>query len=419
MATIRRRERKDGSAILQVRWLEGGRGGSWETEKFGDEDSAEAFRKLVDAHGQRWPHGWIRGVGFVEEKEQPGDMPFLTWAHRYVERLTGIDERTRDDYRRDVDLHLSVLQHVTPAGRVVPATIGNLTADDVQDWVRAEETGEPDPDDPAKWARRKAGPKSIANRHGLLWCIVQAAIEAEPPLRTKNACANTRLPRVDHGTVEEMVFLERDEYARIAAELDGGALDLADWLVGTGMRWGEATALQVQDLKLSGDEPTASVQRAWKKRRKGVPGPAFVLGPPKTKKARRLVALTPSQVETARRLVAGQRHDAYVFRTAWGRPWSHSNFYNNRWKPAVARAVEKGLPRRPRIHDLRHTHVSWLIAARIPLPAIQVRLGHESIKTTVDRYGHLVRELDTEITAAVEAAMGVPAPRGLSVVRGA
>lgn len=63
--------------------------------------------------------------------------------------------------------------------------------------------------------------------------------------------------------------------------------------------------------------------------------------------------------------------------------------------------------------------MAWLIAARIPLPAIQVRLGHESISTTVDRYGHLVRELDAEISAAVEAAMAVPEPRaGLSVVRG-
>lgn len=419
MATIRKRERKDGTAIHQVRWIEGGRGGTWETEKFGDEDSAAAFKRLVDAHGQRWPHGWVKGHGFVEEESAPGDMPIMDWARRYVTRLTGIDERTRDDYLRDVELHLSVLEHATAAGRVVPATICNLNADDVQDWVRAEERGERSPDDPEKWARKPAGPKSIANRHGLLWCIVQAAVEASPQLRTTNCCAGTKLPRVDAGTVEEMVFLERDEYARIAAELKGPALDLADWLVGTGMRWGEATGLQVQDLKLNSDSPTASVQRAWKKREKGAAGGAFVLGPPKTRKARRVVALTQSQVDVARRLTAGQAPDAFVFRTVWGRPWSHSNFYNNRWKPAVTAAVEKGLPRRPRIHDLRHTHVSWLIAARIPLPAIQVRLGHESIKTTVDRYGHLVRELDAEITAAVEAAMTVPVPRGLSVVRGA
>jgi integrase len=46
-----------------------------------------------------------------------------------------------------------------------------------------------------------------------------------------------------------------------------------------------------------------------------------------------------------------------------------------------------------------------LIAGRVPLPAIQARLGHESITTTIDRYGHLVQQLDDEVAAAVEAAM--------------
>lgn len=412
MASIVERPKKGGESTYQVKWRQQG---AWQSEKFGDGDSALAFKGLVEAH-KGWPVGWTKGVGFVEEAADPDDVPFMTWATRYIDRLTGIDERTRDDYLRDTRLHLSVLQHTTPAGHIVPATIGNLTADDVQDWVRAEEKGKRDPDDPTKWARQKAGPKSVANRHGLLWCIVQAATEATPQLRTDNCCKDTKLPRTDAGTTEEMVFLERDEYTRIAAELEGGARDLADWLVGTGMRWGEATALQVQDLRLDSPTPTANVQRAWKKRPKDEEGPAFVLGPPKTRKARRLVALSPSQVEVARRLVTGQQPESYLFRTAWGHSWSHSNFYNNRWRPAVGRAVEKGLPRRPRIHDLRHTHVAWLIGARIPLPAIQARLGHESITTTVDRYGHLVRELDSEITAAVENAMAAPAPRTMQVV---
>ncbi|WP_226962650.1 MULTISPECIES: site-specific integrase [unclassified Streptomyces] len=214
-----------------------------------------------------------------------------------------------------------------------------------------------------------------------------------------------------------MCFLERDEYARITMEIrDPDARDLADWLIGTGMRWGEATALQVRDLNLNAPVPTANVQRAWKKAKKGS-AEAFYLGPPKTKKARRLVALSPAQVEMARRLTADLLPEDYVFRAARGGAWRHANYYNRKWKPAVEAAVAKGLPKRPRIHDLRHTHVAWLIAARIPLPAIQARLGHESIQTTVDRYGHLVSSLDTDIAAAVEAAMGVPAPRaGLRAV---
>jgi integrase len=197
---------------------------------------------------------------------------------------------------------------------------------------------------------------------------------------------------------------------RIAAEFtDPEARKLADWLVGTGMRWGEATALQVRDLALNADVPTANVQRAWKRARKGS-AQSFYLGPPKTKKGRRVLALTRSQVEMLRELVAGMPPEAYVFRTATGLHWRHANFYNRKWKPAVEAAVAKGLPKRPRLHDLRHTHVAWLIGKRIPLPAIQARLGHESIQTTVDRYGHLVRELDAEIISAIEGVMAGPAP---------
>ncbi|MER5882665.1 site-specific integrase [Streptomyces sp. NPDC001941] len=416
MASIVKRPKKSGDVTYQVKWRQDG---EWQTENFGDPDAADQFRRLVEAHGNQWPHGWVRGQGFVEEPAVPGDIPLLEYATRYVDRLTGIDDRTREDYHREVRIHFTLLRHTTPAGEDATATIGNLTQEDVTDWVRAEETGERDPHDAEKWLRRPADPKSIRNRHGLLFCVVQAAIEATTPLRTTNCCKRTSLPRVDDHTDEEMTFLERDEYERIAQEItDPDARDLADWLVGTGMRWSEATALRVSDLALTAERPSVNIQRAWKKAKKGSPGGAFYLGPPKTKKARRLLRLAPAQVELARRHSTGRRPDDFVFRAAMGGAWRHANYYNRKWLPAVAAAVEKGLPKRPRLHDLRHTHVAWLIAARIPLPAIQIRLGHESIQTTVDRYGHLVQGLDDDIASAVEAIMGVPAPRaGLHAVR--
>ncbi|MER7787801.1 hypothetical protein [Streptomyces sp. NPDC097640] len=132
MASIVERPRKDGTSTFQVKWRQDG---EWQTEKFGDQDSADAFKSLVEAHSGRWPYGWVRGEGFVEQPEVPGDMTFLAYAERYVNRLTGIDDRTREDYHREIRLHLSLLQHVEPTGQVVPATIANLTEDDVTDWV--------------------------------------------------------------------------------------------------------------------------------------------------------------------------------------------------------------------------------------------------------------------------------------------
>lgn len=403
MASIRTRARKDGTATYEVRWKQGGRAGSWEYEKFGDPGQASAFKGLVDAHGQQWPVGWVPGKGYVDEEDEepahPDDVPWLDWCRRYVDRLTGIDERTRTDYRREIDRHLSLMRHTTLAGRVLPATAATITADDVQDWVRAEEAGEAHPEDPERWLRKPAAPKSIRNRHGLLWCIVQAAVKAG--LREENCCQDTTLPRSDDQTDEEMVFLEAAEYQAIASRItDPRARDLTDWLVGTGMRYGEATALQTQDFNER--DRTIKIARAWKKGGDG----EFYLGPPKTKKSRRTITLTADQVSTLQRLTLCRVRGQLVFRTAQDCRWRHANFYNRKWKPAVSAALSAGqLAQRPRIHDLRHTHVAWLIAGRVPLPAIQARLGHESIQTTVDRYGHLLREVSDQVDAAVAAAM--------------
>jgi integrase len=44
--------------------------------------------------------------------------------------------------------------------------------------------------------------------------------------------------------------------------------------------------------------------------------------------------------------------------------------------------------------DLRHTHAAQLIAAGEHPKIIQSRLGHASISTTLDTYGHLFNGLD-------------------------
>ncbi|GAA1977109.1 tyrosine-type recombinase/integrase [Kitasatospora viridis] len=429
MATIRNRVRKDGGITYTVLWRAGGKADAkQESEIFPDslenaEQKAELFKGLVNLNGQQWPPGWVRGKGFVQPELEPeptafpSNQPLLEYARRIVDRLTGIDERTRGDYHRELRLHVEgVLVHTAPDGTVVPPTVGNVTKDDITEWVRAEEDGKVRHDDPEQWERQPASPKSIKNRHGVLYSVFQAAVEAEPSLRSGNPCARTKLPRLDGGTEEEMVFLEYSEWQRVRAELalicGGDGVDIAEVLVATGLRWGELTALQVRDLNLSGSTPTLRVTRAWKRQRDN----SLKLGPPKTKRSRRTLALAPGTAEIVRRRIVAKGPEDFVFTTAWGNPWRHSNFYSRRWLPAVKAAKAKGLPKSPRLHDLRHTHVSWLIAKNIPLPAIQARLGHESIKTTVDRYGHLVRELDAEIAAAVEVAMTSTAGNGLHLV---
>lgn len=408
MATIRERTRRSGDITYSVQWREGGaRTGRQCSEPFADEVQAKSFKIHVEAAGHRWPDGWIKGRGFVREgAAAPAPEPatgavetFGHFAHRYVDDiLTGVEPRTRGDYHTMIDQQFAAFADLP---------VDAPRSADVSRWVNLQEAGIPGPAGDDDWVKRPARAKTLANRHGLLYSLFHAAVQAG--LRTDNPCSGTTLPRTDDEIDEEMVFLEHAEYRLLrdcmAAICDGDVVDLLDVMVGTGLRWGEVSALQVQDLKLEGDAPTLQVRRAWKRQDDNT----FRLGRPKTRKSRRTLILSPSLARALRARTAGADRKDFVFRTAEGHAWRHCNFYSRRWKKALAAAEKKGLAKHPRPHDLRHTHVAWLIEKNVPLPKIQQRLGHESIVTTIDRYGHLAMTMDSEVAAAVEEAMSGPA----------
>jgi integrase len=61
------------------------------------------------------------------------------------------------------------------------------------------------------------------------------------------------------------------------------------------------------------------------------------------------------------------------------------------WYPTCATA---DLHPRPRMHDLRHSHASWLLAGGADLQVVRERLGHQSI-TTTEKYLHTLPTADT------------------------
>jgi integrase len=94
-----------------------------------------------------------------------------------------------------------------------------------------------------------------------------------------------------------------------------------------------------------------------------------------------------------------------VFLNGGGGPLRSPSFHEDRWRRALRLAQQRGLTKIPRFHDLRHTHVAWLVVANTPLPKIQQRLGHESIQTTIDVYGGLLRATDDQVDDAVGAML--------------
>jgi integrase len=70
---------------------------------------------------------------------------------------------------------------------------------------------------------------------------------------------------------------------------------------------------------------------------------------------------------------------------------------------------ELGSNFRPRgTPQLRHTHAALLIAQNVHPSVIKDRLGHSSIKTTLDTYGHLYPHADRVAAEALDELFLAP-----------
>ena len=387
MASIRKRE-SSGKASYQVRWRVDG---VEQTATFPTRAQAVKFRGMVEAAGNQRPPGWSPYTAVAEPVEA---LTLAEWCAETIGDRSGISERTRTDYLRILDRHL---------GELGDLAIDEVARNDIGRWING--------------LAKVLSPKTVANVHGIVSSCLQDAVDAQKI--TKNNAKGIGLPRDDLGGL--LVIYSESDFALIESHMDPHWLPLVDTLKTTGMRWGEATALTPRWMNMMSQPASVKVVQAWRK----VPGKGggWEIGPPKTKRSSRSITITDTLRDQLLSPVASKALDDFVFVTKSGRPVNHAHFYNLVWRPALFAAQscdthrkpkwQKGMPIpqpcgcpgtlavTPRIHDYRHFHASFLIDAGVPLMKISRRLGHESIQTTVNVYGHLMPDADDEILAAL------------------
>lgn len=418
MATVETRTYADGRVVHRVRFRHGTNARTGKpiqtSETFTVKSKAEKFAKLVDAVGAR------EALERLHAEDYSDDVPTLdVVAADHIRLLTGIEEGTRLGYTR--------LWERTWAPLVGDVYADQLTADAIREAVNK--------------LAKSYSTKSLENQRGLLSGVVTRCIELGH--LTKNPAKGIRLPegrRVEVGAVDdeddtEMVCLTHEEWDALYDSFAEHYQPFIRFLVGSGCRWGEAVVLRPSDFDL--DKGIVRIRRALKWSSDG----RRVIGPPKTRKGKRTIKLAPENVADLRMLLEGKKTRDYVFTQVRGGMLVHRNFWSRYWKPGIFRAQQcathlaalgaagckcgtatparcklhrdMALPepcgcagtlrQTPRIHDLRHTHASWLLANGVPIHVVQARLGHESIQTTVDTYSHLLP--DAQLAAAAAASL--------------
>jgi len=164
-----------------------------------------------------------------------------------------------------------------------------------------------------------------------------------------------------------------------------------------GLRFGEAAALRVSNIQL-GDEPKITVNEAATEVR-GV----VTIGPPKTPGSRRSIQIPTTLGKILGKAYIGAASGSLLFTTSTGKPLSRTRFAARIWNPAVKVAR---IEHHPTFHDLRHSYAAWQIAQNAGTKELQELMGHTSIRTTMDVYGHLMKSVESQQRARMDAALG-------------
>lgn len=189
-----------------------------------------------------------------------------------------------------------------------------------------------------------------------------------------NPCKKVK--KMGKSDADKLSFWTKEEYDKFIATISHDSMyyTIFQILFWTGCREGELLALTRNDIDFK--SRTINIDKTYFRANK-----QDVITTPKTDGSIRIVAIPDFLAQEIKEYV----ERLYDYPTA------------ARLFPVTARAVQKKLKYQIekanvtpiRVHDLRHSHVAFLINEGVQPLLIKERLGHKDIKITMNTYGHL------------------------------
>jgi integrase len=350
--------------------------GRWRGSVFLGYREGKPHRKYVTRRTRAEVAAEIRGL--LEAQRQgrlvtTGSITLGEWFATYLEQVARpkLRPRTFDRYSLDIN------RHILPA-------IGRYRLDKLRPAQLVALYN-------AKSAEGLSG-SSLRHIHAVIRRALNVAVRWQ--LIAVNPASLVDAPQARR---YEVTPLSADEARRLIRAVKDDRME-ARWLVGLalGLRQGEALGLWWDDVDLNSG--LLRVRRALQRQRGG----GLVFTDPKTQRSKRTIPLPAplivalevhSQRQEKERVTAGSlwRGSSCVFTTPVGTPVDPRND-NREFKKLLARA---GLPP-VRLHDLRHTAASLLLAQGVPARVVMEILGHSQIALTMNTYSHVAPEVSHE-----------------------
>jgi integrase len=244
--------------------------------------------------------------------------------------------------------------------------------------------------------------KSANEVYGVLHQALDAAERLG--LVARNVSGLVQRPR---GKTREMRPLSREEVNRFLTAARGHLFEAFFRLaLSTGMRRGEMLALKWREVDLTSSRLSVVASMNW------LHG-EMVYSRPKTKRSRRQIALAPEMVDVLRALRIQQRAQRLRVGAAWQGDQYDAVFTDELGIPLHPSRVtyqlrvllrQAGVPE-IRIHDLRHTCATLLLASRVHPKVVSELLGHSTVAMTLDVYSHVLPDMQEDAARAMSAGL--------------
>jgi len=315
---------------------------------------------------------------------EPSEMLFKDFADRWLKNRINIEGSTSEGYESYLTAHIK-----PELGEMM---LGDIRYTHVQDMIGKLAQKQ------AKGRETPLSANTIKKMITMLKALFHTAVKNR--LIRINPAQDVELPKVAKATVQPPV--KKDVLAILEqSPAEYRPLFLLDAM--GGLRRGEVLAVQWRDVDWINGEML--IERAIGKARvtDGAHKYTWIIKSTKGGRSRR-VGLPPIVIQSLQMLRAAQGNpaeDQFIFSR-------NGTFidpeYFTRWiaLPLVRKATEG---RVKRFHDLRHFFASMLIENGENAKYIQDQVGHASITTTYDIYGHLMPQAKQRASKKLEKSL--------------
>lgn len=290
-----------------------------------------------------------------------------TWLDNWLNTYqVGIAQTTRDGYDQ------SIKNYINPhLGRL---TIDKISTNDVQSWVNA-------------LSNRGLSSKTVRNTYTILRCALEKLTIMQ--IIPRNPCGGVKLPAVSKyeakvystDTVVEVLELAKGKNVYPVVIL--GAL--------LGLRRGEIVALTWGDIDFSSGIVTVDKNRVHTSNGVILKSPKSFAGNRKVYAGSTVISLLRELRETVSNANSDDISSRPIVCKENGEPY-HPDSVTQMWERFIA---AQGLEH-IRLHDLRHTNATALLASGASSKVVQKHLGHADIRTTLNTYAHVLPSMHQE-----------------------